>query len=90
MNREDLIEAVANDSEITKAMAKRVLTATLEQIQAAVARGDKVSLTGFGIFSATTRGARMGRNPKTGEPIPISASTTPKFTPGKGFRDAVS
>ena len=60
------------------------------EIQAAVTKGDKVSITGFGVFEKRVRAARMARNPRTGETIKIPASKRPKFTAGKGLKDAVN
>ncbi|MBL8473577.1 MAG: HU family DNA-binding protein [Rhodocyclaceae bacterium] len=90
MNKSDLIAAVAADSDLTKVQAGRALDAVLKAITEAVATGDSVSLTGFGTFKATARAAREGKNPKTGEKIPIPATTVPKFSPGASFKSAVS
>jgi DNA-binding protein HU-beta len=89
MNKGDLIEAIANGSDLTKADAGRALDATLEAISKTLKKGDKVTLPGFGTFSVTKRAARMGRNPATGEAIKIKAKKTPKFKAGSGLTDAV-
>lgn len=67
-----------------------MLDAAIEEIQATLAKGDEVSITGFGKFSTTERAARTGRNPQTGESIKIAASTLPKFTAGAVLKAAVA
>ena len=89
MNKGDLIEAIANGSDLTKADAGRALDATLDAISKTLKKGDKVTLPGFGTFSVSKRAARMGRNPATGEAIKIKAKKTPKFKAGSGLTDAV-
>lgn len=90
MNKTDLIDATASQAEISKAAAGRALEAILGCITGAVAKGEDVSIVGFGTFKASKRAAREGRNPQTGKAIKIAATTVPKFTPGKGFKDAVA
>lgn len=91
MNKSDLIAAIVNgNSMVTKAAAERALDAVTSSIVKEVASGGTVTLVGFGTFKASARAARDGRNPKTGEAIKIAASTVPKFTPGKEFKDAVN
>lgn len=90
MTRDDLIEAVAQEANLTKAAAKAALSAVLDSIQKAVAAGDKVTLTGFGNFEALKTAERKGRNPQSGAEVIIPAGVRPKFTPGKGFKDAVA
>jgi DNA-binding protein HU-beta len=90
LNKTELIEAIATGSEISKAAAGRALDATLQAIVGTVAKGDTVTLVGFGTFSSSKRAARTGKNPRTGEPIKIAAATVPKFKPGAGFKEAVS
>lgn len=91
MNKSDLIDQIcAQCGEMTKADAERALNAVTKTIVNEVAAGGTVTLVGFGAFKASQRAARAGRNPKTGEAIQIPASTVPKFTPGKEFKDAVS
>jgi len=89
MNKGDLIEKVANDCDQSKAVTEKVLSSLLTTITDAVATGDKVSLIGFGTFSATERAAREGRNPRTGETMQIAAKKVVKFKAGKKFTDAV-
>lgn len=90
MNKTELVTAIAEGAELTKADATKALDATIEAIVAAVAGGDKVSLVGFGTFQSSKRKATTGRNPKTGEAIKIKAATLPKFKAGKSFKDTVN
>ena len=90
MNKTDLIDAVANDAEVTKAEAARAVDAVINSITKALKKGDAVTLVGFGTFSVSKRKASTGRNPRTGEPMTIKASTQPKFKAGKGLKDAVN
>jgi DNA-binding protein HU-beta len=69
---------------------EQIVNGTLEAIQAALARGEEVKLSGFGKFSAKAQAARQGRNPKTGEPIEIPAARRVRFSPGKGLLEAVN
>ena len=68
---------------------ERIVSTIFEEIANALARGDRVELRGFGAFSVKTRDERTGRNPRTGEPMQIAASSQPKFRPGKVLKDAV-
>lgn len=90
MNKSELIEAIAQSADISKASAGRALDAALDTIQAALAQGQEVSLVGFGAFYTSQREARSGRNPRTGEVIRIEAAKVPKFRPGKALKDAVN
>jgi len=89
MTKQDLIERVASQVGLTKADAGRALEAVLGAIESTLARGEKVTVTGFGTFEVRQRAARMGRNPQTGAPIHIPATKTPAFRAGKGLKDAV-
>lgn len=89
MNRNELIEIIANENEITKAAAGRILTTITETIVRAVKKDDAVQLIGFGTFKQVQRAARKGRNPSTGAAIKIAAAKLPKFVPGAAFKDAV-
>ena len=89
MNKTDLVNAVAEAAGLTKKDAGKAVDAVFESIQGALAKGDKVSLIGFGNFEVRERAARKGRNPQTGAEIDIAASKTPAFKPGKGIKDAV-
>jgi DNA-binding protein HU-beta len=89
VNKSELVEAIADKAELTKDKAGQALDALIDAVQSAVARGDKVTLPGFGAWSRTDRAARMGRNPRTGEPVQIAASKGVKFSAGAGFKSAV-
>ena len=90
MNKTELIEAMAESADISKAAANRALEGMVEAITNAVKSGDTVSIIGFGTFSVRERAARTGRNPKTGAEIQIAASKSPAFKAGKAFKDAVN
>jgi DNA-binding protein HU-beta len=90
MNKQELIDAVANQAGIAKSAAEETINAFLETVTRAVVKGDAVQLIGFGSFGTGARAARAGRNPKTGETLQIAASKTVKFTAGKAFKDAVN
>ncbi len=90
MNKQELIEAVANETGASKIQTGETLDTLLEVIKTAVSKGDSVQLIGFGSFSSGTRAARTGRNPKTGEAIKIPAAKTVKFTAGKLFKETVN
>ncbi|MEO7623352.1 MAG: HU family DNA-binding protein [Gallionella sp.] len=90
MNKSDLVDAIAKSAEISKAAAARALDATVETIKKALKKGDSVSLVGFGTFKVGKRAARNGRNPRTGATIKIKAAKVPKFSAGKGLKDAVN
>ncbi len=90
MNKADLIDAVADSADLSKADATRAVDAVLDGITGALKQGNSVSLVGFGTFSVKHRAARTGRNPRTGESIQISASNVPGFKAGKGLKDAVN
>ena len=85
----DLIDAVANKADMSKKDVSSVLEEALDKITEEIRKGKKVTITGFGTFKTSKRSARQGRNPQTGETIQIKASTVPKFSAGKGLKDAV-
>ena len=87
MNKGELVDAIAERTQLTKKDCDAMLSAALEVIQDAVAGGDKVTLVGFGTFEPRARSAREGRNPQTGQPIKIAACVVPGFSAGKGFKD---
>ncbi|UBF26566.1 HU family DNA-binding protein [Kovacikia minuta CCNUW1] len=89
MNKGELVDQIASKANVTKKDADLVLTAMLEVILESVAKGDKVTLVGFGTFEARDRQAREGRNPSTGKPIKIPATRVPAFSAGKLFREKV-
>ena len=90
MNKAELINAVAASAEVSKKDAEAVITATFDAIVDALKEGEKVQLVGFGSFEVKKRAARIGRNPKTKEPIDIPASTVPVFKAGKVLKEVVS
>lgn len=90
MNKSELVDAVAEAADLSKASATRALDAALDTITAALKSGDQVTLVGFGTFSVRPRAARTGRNPRTGESIEIKASNNPGFKAGKALKDAVN
>lgn len=90
MNKSELIAAVAASADIPKTKAASAVDAVTAAITKAVAKGDAVTLIGFGTFKAAKRAARVGKNPKTGAELKIAATTVPKFTAGATFKAAVS
>jgi len=90
MNKGELVEAIAQKTNVSKKETDDILTAMLEEIMAAVAGGNKVTFVGFGSFEPRFRQAREGRNPKTGEVITIAATRVPGFAAGKSFKDKVA
>ena len=90
MNKAELIDAVADEADISKAAATRAVDAMVNAIAGALKEGDQVSMVGFGSFMVRERAARTGRNPRTGEAINISASKMPVFKAGKALKDAVN
>lgn len=89
MNKTDLINAVAEATELSKKDATSAVDAVFEAITNTLQEGNKVQLIGFGNFEVRERAARKGRNPQTGEEIEIAASKVPAFKPGKALKDAV-
>jgi DNA-binding protein HU-beta len=89
MNKTELIAAVAEKSGLTKKDAERVVSATFETITAQLMKGEKVQISGFGIFEVKAREARVGRNPRTKEAIEIPASKVPAFKASKTLKDTV-
>ena len=90
MNKTELIAAVAEKTGMTKKDAERVVNATVEAITESLVKGDKVQVSGFGIFEVKAREARVGRNPRTKEAIQIPATRLPAFKASKALKDAVS
>ncbi len=89
MTKEQLIERMAKEANISKRAANDALKTLFGTVTQALKRGQKVSFVGFGTFTTTKRKARTGRNPQTGATIKIPAARVPKFKPGKSLRDAV-
>ncbi|MGB0636161.1 MAG: HU family DNA-binding protein [Gammaproteobacteria bacterium] len=90
MNKADLIDAVAQDTDMSKASATRAVDSVIDTITGSLKSGDQVTLVGFGTFMVRDRAARSGRNPQTGETIQIKASKAPAFKAGKALKDAVN
>lgn len=89
MNKQQLIEKIATESNMSKAQTEALLNCAFENIKKAVKKGDDVKLVGFGTFTKAKRKARVGRNPQTGKAIKIPASWAPKFRPGAEFKSMV-
>ena len=90
MNKSELVLAIATEADLSQAAAKRVLEALTDTIVKAVAKGEDVTLIGFGSFKSSKRAARTGKNPKTGETLKIAATVVPKFSAGAMFKAAVA
>ncbi|WP_223904183.1 HU family DNA-binding protein [Rhodoferax lithotrophicus] len=90
MNKSELIDYIATNADMSKASAARALESTIEAVKTTLKNGGSVSLVGFGTFAAGKRAARVGRNPRTGTSIKISAAKVPKFRPGKALKDALN
>lgn len=90
MNKAELIDAVADAADLSKASAGRAVDAAIDAITNSLKNDDNVTLVGFGTFSVRDRAARTGRNPRTGEEIQIKASKVPGFKAGKALKDAIN
>ena len=90
MNKTELAAIVADKSGLSKKDTERVINAALETITASLARGEKVQLSGFGIFEVKDREARVGRNPRTKEAIEIPATKVPGFKASRTLKDTVA
>jgi DNA-binding protein HU-beta len=90
MNKAELITAVSEKAELSKKDAEKAVKALTDVIAEELVKGEKIQLVGFGTFEVTERAAREGRNPKTGEVMPIPASKSPKFKAGKALKDMVN
>ncbi len=89
MNKEELVKEVAKKAKVSQKATADVIAATVDAIQTAVAKGERVTLVGFGTFEPRKRAARKGRNPQTGKELKIAAKTVPAFSAGKKFKDAL-
>ena len=89
MNKQELVDKVAKKVGLTKKDTQSVIDAMVESLMDALKKGGSVTLVGFGSFKVAKRAARKGRNPQTGKTIDIPARKTPKFTPGKLFKEKV-
>lgn len=90
MTKAELVEKIAKDSDVSKALAEKVLNSVTGNLERCLRKGDKITLTGFGTFAVSKRKARTGRNPQTGQVIQIKATRVPRFKPGKTLKDAVA
>jgi DNA-binding protein HU-beta len=90
MNKNELIGAVADASGLSRSDATKAVEGVFDTITRTLSKGDEVRLVGFGTFSVAKRKASTGRNPRTGAPMTIKASTQPKFKAGKGLKDSVN
>ena len=90
LNKQELIDNMAESADISKAAAGRALDAMIDSISGALKEGDSLTLVGFGTVAVRSRAARAGRNPKTGETIQIKASKVPSFKAGKALKEAVN
>lgn len=90
MNKTELVAAVAENADITRKDAEKAVRAFVDVVTEELKKGEKVQVVGFGTFEVVERAAREGRNPHTGEPMPIAASRAPKFKAGKVLKDALN
>jgi DNA-binding protein HU-beta len=90
MNKNELVEAIASNTELTKTDVDKIITSFADVITEALAKGDKVSIKGFGNFEVRTRSERTGRNPRTGEAMTIAASKVPAFKSSSALKKAVN
>ncbi|MGB6386854.1 MAG: HU family DNA-binding protein [Terriglobales bacterium] len=90
MNKADLVDRIAEACSISKAQATTAIDTTVDSVTAALRKGDRVALIGFGTFSVSQRKARNGRNPQTGATIKIAARRVAKFTPGNELKKVVN
>jgi len=90
LNKQELIDNMAESADISKASAARALEAMVDSVTGALKSGDSLTLVGFGTFSVRKREARAGRNPKTGETIQIKAANVPAFKAGKALKEALN
>ena len=89
MNKTEMIEHIAQQADLSKASAGRALEAFIQGVQSALRKGDAVTLVGFGTFAVSTRPARTGRNPRTGEEIKIKKAKVAKFRAGTALKDGL-
>lgn len=89
MTKTELIDKISSQAGLSKADSGRALDAAIDSIRAAMKKGQKITLVGFGTFYVSKRKARKGRNPRTGEEIKIPAMKVPKFTAGKLLKDSI-
>ena len=90
MNKTELVAAMAKDTNLSKKDVEAVLKSFIDVVTDELKKGEKIQLVGFGTFEVSTRAAREGRNPQTGETMTIEASKSPKFEAGKALKDVVN
>ena len=90
VKKSDIVERVAGEAGVTRSAAEDAVGAVFSAITGALARGEDVTVAGFGKFSRKSRPAREGRNPRTGEPVAIGPSNTVSFRAGKALKDALN
>ena len=90
MNRKELVDAIQKHTAVARTDVDRVLGSLIQHTQAAVKKGDRVSLVGFGTFERQDRKARTARNPRSGAPVKVKATKVPRFRAGQGFKDVVA
>ena len=90
MNKTELVAAMAEEAGLSKKDAEKALKAFTDVVAAELKKGEKIQLVGFGTFEVSERAAREGRNPKSGEPMKIAASKSPKFKAGKALKDMIN
>ena len=90
MNKTELVEQIAAKADLSRRDAEQAVDAAIRTIEEQLARGGEITLTGFGKFSVSSRGARTGRNPQTGAPIEIKASRVPRFSAGSKLKQVVN
>lgn len=90
MNKSELVAAVASDAGLSQADASRAVDSVLSNVTKALREGDEARIAGFGTFVVSSREARMGRNPRTGEAIEVNASKSVRFRPAKALKDSVN
>ena len=90
MNKADLVEAVRSAADLSRGQAESAVDAVVSEVVSAVSSGERVTVAGFGSFNPSSRAARTGRNPQTGEPVRIAASTGVRFAPATAFKQALN
>jgi DNA-binding protein HU-beta len=90
MNRQELLDAIHAQTRLAREDVALLVASLVHQVEGAVARGEKVTITGFGTFEPQRRAPRTARNPRTGDPVEVPETTVPAFRPGQRFRDVVS
>ena len=90
MNKTELVDQIAAKADLSRREAESAVDAALKTIEEQLARGEEITLTGFGKFHVADRGARTGRNPQTGQPIQIKASRVPRFSAGAKLKQVVN